>query len=1355
MLEITLVCTECGTPNNVPVAEGATDFTCLSCGASCPISDTLDALHGLGEDPLIGAVISECEIVEKVGEGGFGAVYRALDRNLQRPVAVKILLQSLTANKEFVGKFYREAITAANLNHPHIVAIHKVGRDEDRSIHYLIMEFLEGQTLADLIEVRGPLPIEESVSIVQQSADALAAAHQKNIIHRDIKPENIMIDARGNVKITDFGLAKVVNPDMRSTKVVGTPHYMSPEQFEGKAVDGRTDIYSLGVTFYYMLTRAKPYEGTNTVQVIYSILTHEPRPPMEVNPGVPEDLWTIIQKMIEKDPESRYQGFREVQRDLAAFGERTLKAMVQCPRCEAENPQGRKYCRECGAPLVISCPKCESEEPAGTRHCGQCGSNIALALSVQETADRASRVRSRGELRQALRLYEEILQIEPENEVAEQATRELRETVERIDGLRQEAEQLASRGSLEEALGKIDEAMESLPAASELKTLRTEIQTKVTGKAVSARRMVAEEALAAHDYATAAEEFFKALEIDPEDPELELEHREALRKAEALEEGLAEARTHFDSQSYDRAFAAAKKVLALAPEHEVARDIHDRSRGFLESVDSLLDEARSQIAEGRYEEARTTAESALEVRPDEPGGQAVLEEAGAKLAAFEARLEDARTLVDGADLDAAESLLAELAAERSFDPRVGELRRGLEDLAGRRDRELRISTLLAEGTEAEGQGRLEEAAEKYEKIFDLDADHEAARTHLDEVREKIEDAAGFLRLAEEHEREGNLAQAVAALNRLLALRPGDAEIDERLRSLQRKKHEVEKRVVAAEEALGERRLEEAEDLAGQVLELSPRNRRAEKVQSEVSRLRTTGVKHVEEAKNRLAGEMYDETMALLDRAAECGVPATELDPLREQADTGRISVLKSNATRSFRFADFESAIEAYEEVLEVEPEDPEALAGRKAAKRKLRSLRRESPLLKVAASVVLLLGLGLVQFAAVSTATGGSDAEAGQAARESTDVVIVNREPWDAWTLEDEVVQGWLRGGEWERLEAEVREGNEEHLDEASVEATLAWLGAMREIDGLTDRDERIRRLDELAPLEAGRLKDLASLEQSRRLRGLQADRFRESREEWARVLTEGDERSLEGLLAGMREAQRQGATGEMGDLGSTIEAVEKLAGALRAAEEDPVAAIDAAYELPRPKGGPLLKEWDDIVEVRRGEIVERALEKAWRAEEEDLGEAEKLYVKIQEVLEKHSSEAGKRAEAGAEFAFALFEGDRNLSSARSASATEARDFSEADAWLQKAIEAAAVDPDRGQARLERTNEKVKALNETLRDRLAGLFPTTPEGWKDRSEEDAIRASDLFVVYTRMRGREGEDAARVWGDLVDLAKEPR
>lgn len=271
---------------------------------------------GGGGDPFIGERVGNCWIVAKLGEGGFGTVYRAIDEETERPVAVKIVKPERAANEEVIRKFLRGAIAAAQIEHPNVVGIYRIGRDERYRRHYIVMEHLKGRTLQAVLEERGPLPPSEVIPWILQAADGLHAAHEKSILHRDLKPDNIMLSAEGVIKITDLGLARQMDRNVKTTKVMGTPHFMAPEQFEGKGMDRRTDIYGLGITLYYLLSRQFPYEGKTSMQIVFSILTTPPRPLTEVVPGLPGDLWEVIRRMIARVQTERPGTLRDVQADL-------------------------------------------------------------------------------------------------------------------------------------------------------------------------------------------------------------------------------------------------------------------------------------------------------------------------------------------------------------------------------------------------------------------------------------------------------------------------------------------------------------------------------------------------------------------------------------------------------------------------------------------------------------------------------------------------------------------------------------------------------------------------------------------------------------------------------------------------------------------------------------------------------------------------------------------------------------------------------------------------------------------------------------------------------------------------------
>ena len=270
-------------------------------------------------DPFEGTRVGNCWIVHKIGEGGFGTVYRAIDEVQKHPVAIKLVKPERATNEEVIRKFLRGAIAAAQVEHPNVVRIHRIGRDEKFKLHYIVMEHLRGRTLQAILDEKGALPPRVVLPWLIQAAEGLHAAHEKSIIHRDVKPDNLMVGQDGVLKVTDLGLARMVNKDMKTTRVMGTPHFMAPEQFEGKGMDRRTDVYGFGITLYYLLSHQFPYEGKTGMQIVFAVLTSPPRPLTAVRPGTPPELWEIVRKCIERFPPMRYDTMLEVKQALEAF----------------------------------------------------------------------------------------------------------------------------------------------------------------------------------------------------------------------------------------------------------------------------------------------------------------------------------------------------------------------------------------------------------------------------------------------------------------------------------------------------------------------------------------------------------------------------------------------------------------------------------------------------------------------------------------------------------------------------------------------------------------------------------------------------------------------------------------------------------------------------------------------------------------------------------------------------------------------------------------------------------------------------------------------------------------------------
>src|ERR1700730_1099886 len=274
------------------------------------------------------------EIVGELGRGAMGVVYKAMDPVIGRTVAVKTIRLSEEgtglSRPELLARFQTEARAAGLLTHPNIVVVFDAG--EEDGLYYITMELVEGKSLQALLDGGHAFPLPRTLRIMEQTCSALQFAHERNVVHRDIKPANLMLTADDTVKVTDFGTAKILQfgTVQQTAHVMGTPSYMSPEQVKGRAVDGRSDIFSLGVMLYEMVTGEKPFPGQNITTVIYKIVNEEPVPPKQVNPSVHAGISAVVMRALAKDPDTRYQSCREMLEDLRNY--RALNAASGNPQ---------------------------------------------------------------------------------------------------------------------------------------------------------------------------------------------------------------------------------------------------------------------------------------------------------------------------------------------------------------------------------------------------------------------------------------------------------------------------------------------------------------------------------------------------------------------------------------------------------------------------------------------------------------------------------------------------------------------------------------------------------------------------------------------------------------------------------------------------------------------------------------------------------------------------------------------------------------------------------------------------------------------------------------------------------------
>jgi len=300
---------------------------------------------------MIGKTIRQYQVIDKIGEGGMGAVYKAEDSTLNRLVALKTLSGHLTEDAEAQERFIREAQSASSLNHPNITTVHEFIEDEDTRL--ICMEYVEGKTIRDMVE-SGIVSVRKAIDIIIQAAEALEAAHNKGILHRDVKSANIMVNMEGRVKVMDFGLAQLAGTSQltRTGTTMGTLSYSSPEQISGRSVDRRSELFSLGVVFYELLTGQLPFKATNEAEVLFSIINNEPPQLTSLREDIPEQVEAVVSKMLEKDAALRYQTCGDFIDELKSFRKGMETSTVNLTQPLKRVPPGKRQPEKLGTALA-------------------------------------------------------------------------------------------------------------------------------------------------------------------------------------------------------------------------------------------------------------------------------------------------------------------------------------------------------------------------------------------------------------------------------------------------------------------------------------------------------------------------------------------------------------------------------------------------------------------------------------------------------------------------------------------------------------------------------------------------------------------------------------------------------------------------------------------------------------------------------------------------------------------------------------------------------------------------------------------------------------------------------------------
>lgn len=327
------------------------------------------------------------EVIRSIGEGGMANVYLGYDTILDRNVAIKVLRGDLSNDEKFVRRFQREALSASSLAHPNIVEMYDVG--EDDGVYYIVMEYVEGKTLKQLLKRRGTLTLSEAIDIMSQLTDGMAHAHDSYIIHRDLKPQNIMIKDDGQIKITDFGIAMALNSTQltQTNSVMGSVHYLPPEQASGKGSTIKSDIYSMGIIFYELLSGSLPFRGDNAVEIALKHM-REPLPSLrEDNPSFPQSIENIIRKATAKNPKNRYDSARSMHEDLltALDDERMDEEVYQYKYPENEN-DGKKLKK------VVNASQAKEDDTVQLDDAKKIEATGDIAKKVEDKSDKKKKI---------------------------------------------------------------------------------------------------------------------------------------------------------------------------------------------------------------------------------------------------------------------------------------------------------------------------------------------------------------------------------------------------------------------------------------------------------------------------------------------------------------------------------------------------------------------------------------------------------------------------------------------------------------------------------------------------------------------------------------------------------------------------------------------------------------------------------------------------------------------------------------------------------------------------------------------------------------------------------------------------
>jgi serine/threonine-protein kinase len=733
--------------------------------------------------------IGKYKVLEKIGEGAMGVVYKAHDPVMERVVAIKTMSADLDSEPELRTRFFREAQSAGKLSHKNIITIYELFEEGGRV--YIAMEYLDGEELKSKIARRDRLPLEHKIRLMTELCEGLEHAHHKEVIHRDIKPGNIHVTRTGHVKILDFGLARIASSDItRSGSVMGTPNYMSPEQVKGEKVDTRSDIFSAGAVFYELLTFRKPFAGSSYHQTFFKIIDQEPEPPHAIEPSLPEELSNVVMRALAKVPAKRYQHVDELVRDLNRFSKTLDKK--------------RKEIHDETRKAIGALDRFIEKNKEALRQAAVQASDESVRLQSQmDDLDEDTEATKRMDFTLG---YFEMLQMRDRANQEREKLGALLESVKQASSLIEEAASLQKNGQLGKALQVVEKLLRNIPNHKEAKALREGLREELVRRAgeEEKRRKVEELVKQAQvDYRRG--DFQASLSVLDQALHLDAEHGDAVslrqKVAGRLEQKrLEEERAHQADELFQKATAKFSdndpqgclpllvEVLKLQPDHLGATMLQEQAQQRIEEIAELeekrrrakeaLSSAREALDAGDLTHARRQVEQTIELDSQATGAMQIIKDIERAHEEREAREErerqveklfgDATSFDESGDEEQALEKLARLLAiapghqpavklKKEIDQRR-EAREGAE-----RERQQKIAARLAEAEEAAKSGNLSKAAKLAKELLTEEASHPDARKLSERLETEI--AARMAQEAADKKAKAILSEAKALVDR--------------------------------------------------------------------------------------------------------------------------------------------------------------------------------------------------------------------------------------------------------------------------------------------------------------------------------------------------------------------------------------------------------------------------------------------------------------------------------------------------------------------------------------------------------------------------------------------------------------